>query len=140
MAASQGRADQGPHSSYQAGEISRPLSQRALICPPENSSMGSVSGITEDSLTEITTLDVSICSLDSSNHQRRRGGEIAGGFCLTAHCFRFPFLHKISKEKGKERDENTKTEKREDKRLQNYKNKSSRLQHPVRPGGLSSQR
>ena len=68
-----------------------------------------------------------------------------GGFwvflsLLRHNYFRFPFPHKISKEKGKKRNENTKTEKREDKRLQNNKNKSSRLQHPVRPGGLSSQR
>ena len=63
--------------------------------------MGSVSGITEDSLTEITTLDVSICSLDSSNHQRRRGGEFAGVLSHNSDLtiLDFPSFTKLSKKK-----------------------------------------
>ena len=103
--------------------------------------MGSVSGITDESLTEITTLDVSFCSLDSSEQQSRRGGGFDGISLTTlTWLFRFPLPHKIIKEKGKKRNENTKTEEGEVKGLQNDKNKSSRLQHPVRPGGVSSQR
>ena len=131
-------------SPYQAGESSTHQSSvLTLTCPTENSSMGSVSGMTADSLTEITTLDVSICSLDSSDHQKRRGeGGVSWGFVsqLKPHYLRVPFLHQIIKEKGKKRNENTKTEEGEVKGLQNDKNKSSRLQHPVRPGGVSSQR
>ena len=63
--------------------------------------MGSVSGITEDSLTEITTLDVSICSLDSSSHQRRRGGDFPGGFFQHSEfaILDFPSFTQTSKKK-----------------------------------------
>ena len=63
--------------------------------------MGSVSGITDESLTEITTLDVSFCSLDSSEQQSRRGGGFAG-FSLTTLTWLFldfPSLTKLSKKK-----------------------------------------
>ena len=65
--------------------------------------MGSVSGITEDSLTEITTLDVSICSLDSSTHQRSRGRDFLreGGFSHNSEItiLDFPSFTQLSKKK-----------------------------------------